>query len=131
MAGNGRLITSLVGNGRQNHELGSPKNGSGILLYCAGTDGNICRRKSKEDEKQLIDLEWPTDSYTVSYSQIWFHRASHVTWRMAAKQYGHEHYYNMSTIFTSSYTISCVHEQKAHAPCMHYVGTVHRCGYDG
>ena len=44
-------------NGRQNHKFGSP---GGILLYCAGADGNTCRRKLRggEDEK-LIDLEWP------------------------------------------------------------------------
>ena len=56
-AGNGRLITSLMVNGRQNHKFGSP---GGILLYCAGADGNTCRRKLRggEDEK-LIDLEWP------------------------------------------------------------------------
>ena len=28
-----------------------------ILLYCA--DENTCGRKSRGDEKQLIDLEWP------------------------------------------------------------------------
>ena len=30
-----------------------------VLLYCAGADGNTCGRKSRGDEKQLIDLEWP------------------------------------------------------------------------
>ena len=50
-AGNGRLITSLMGNGRQNHKFSSP------VLCCA--DGNISERKSRGDEKQLIDLEWP------------------------------------------------------------------------
>ena len=35
------------------------KNRGGILLYCAGADGNTCGRKSRGDEKQLIDLEWP------------------------------------------------------------------------
>ena len=30
------------------------------FVYCAGTDGNTCRQKSREDEKQLMtDLEWP------------------------------------------------------------------------
>ena len=48
-----------MGNGRQNHKFGSPKNRGGILLYCAGADGNTCGRKSRGDEKQLIDLEWP------------------------------------------------------------------------
>ena len=61
-AGNGRLITSLMGNGRLNHKFGSPKNWSGILLYCAGADGNTCGRKSRGDEKQLIDLEWPNET---------------------------------------------------------------------
>ena len=44
-----------MGNGCQNHKFSR----SGILLYCAGTDGNTCRRKSRGDEKQLIDSEWP------------------------------------------------------------------------
>ena len=48
-----------MGNGCQNHKFSSPKNQGGILLYCAGADGNICGRKSRGDEKQLIDLEWP------------------------------------------------------------------------
>ena len=48
-----------MGNGHQNHKFSSPKNRGGILLYCAGTDGNTCGRKSRRDEKQLIDLEWP------------------------------------------------------------------------
>ena len=48
-----------MGNGRQNHKFSSPKNRGGILLYCAGADGNTCGRKSRGDEKQLIDLEWP------------------------------------------------------------------------
>ena len=47
-------ITSLVGNGRQNYKF---NNSSGILLYCAGTNGITCGRKSRGDEKQLIDLE--------------------------------------------------------------------------
>ena len=58
-AGNGRLFTSLIRNGRQNHKFSSPKNRGGILLYCAGADGSTCRWKSRGDEKQLIDLEWP------------------------------------------------------------------------
>ena len=45
-------ITSFTGNGRQNYKFNSSKN----LLYCAGI---ICGRKSRGDEKQLIDLEWP------------------------------------------------------------------------
>ena len=49
----------LMGNGRQNHKFSSPKNRGGILLYCACADGNACGRKSRGDEKQLIDLEWP------------------------------------------------------------------------
>ena len=49
----------MMGNGRQNHKFGNPKIGSSILLYCAGADGNTCGRKSRGDEKQLIDLEWP------------------------------------------------------------------------
>ena len=48
-----------MGNGRQNHKFSSLKNRGGILLYCAGADGNTCGRKSRGDEKQLIDLEWP------------------------------------------------------------------------
>ena len=48
-----------MGNGRRNHKCSSPKNRGGILLYCAGADGNTCGRKSSGDEKQLIDLEWP------------------------------------------------------------------------
>ena len=48
-----------MGNDRQNHKFSSPNNRGGILLYCAGTDGNTCGRKSRGDEKQLIDLEWP------------------------------------------------------------------------
>ena len=54
-----RVITSLTGNGRQNYKFNSSKNRSCILLYCAGTDGITCGRKSSGDEKQLIDLEWP------------------------------------------------------------------------
>ena len=45
-----------MGNGRQNHKFSSPKNRGGILLYCAGADGNTCGQKSSGDEKQL---EWP------------------------------------------------------------------------
>ena len=48
-----------MGNDRQNHKFSSSKNRGGILLYCAGADGNTCERKSKGDEKQQIDLEWP------------------------------------------------------------------------
>ena len=51
-----------MGNGRQNHKFSSPKNRGGILLYCAGADGNTCGRKSRGDEKQLINLEWPNAS---------------------------------------------------------------------
>ena len=29
-------------------------------MYCAGADGNTCGRKSSGDEKQLLDLEWPS-----------------------------------------------------------------------
>ena len=60
----------LASNGRQNHvwkemvvkitSSTRPKiEAVAILLYCAGTDGITCGRKSREDEKQLIDLEWP------------------------------------------------------------------------
>ena len=54
-------ITCLEGNGRLNYKFNSSKNRyqSGILLYCAGTDGITCGRKLRGDEKQLIDLEWP------------------------------------------------------------------------
>ena len=52
-------ITSLTGNGHQNYKFNMSENRSGILLYCAATDGITCARKSREDEKQLIDLEWP------------------------------------------------------------------------
>ena len=48
-----------MGNGRQNHKFSRLKNRGGILLYCAGAGGNTCGRKSRGDEKQLIDLEWP------------------------------------------------------------------------
>ena len=48
-----------MGNGRQNHKFSDPKNRGGILLYCAGAGGNTCGRKSRGDEKQLINLEWP------------------------------------------------------------------------
>ena len=44
------------------------KNRGGILLYCAGADGNTCGRKSRGDEKQLIDLEWPNNTF--AYLQI-------------------------------------------------------------
>ena len=53
-----------MGNG-QNHEFSRLKNQGGILLYCAGADGNTCGRTSRGDEKQLIDLEWP-------YSQLYY-----------------------------------------------------------
>ena len=32
-----------------------------LVLHVAGTNGNTCRRELKEDEKQLIDLEWPSN----------------------------------------------------------------------
>ena len=48
-----------MGNGRQNDKFSDPKNRGGILLYCAGAGGNTCGRKSRGDEKQLINLEWP------------------------------------------------------------------------
>ena len=48
-----------MGNGRQSHKFSSPKIEAVILLHCAGADGNTCGRKSRGDEKQLIDLEWP------------------------------------------------------------------------
>ena len=54
-----------MGNGRQNHKFSSPKNRGGILLYCAGADGNTCGRKSSGDEKQLIDLEWPYNNIII------------------------------------------------------------------
>ena len=57
-----------MGNGRQNHKFSSPKNRGGILLYCAGADGNTCGRKSRGDEKQLIDLEWPNRNEFVNLS---------------------------------------------------------------
>ena len=67
-------ITSLAGNGRQNYKFNSSKNRSGILLYCAGTDGITCGRKSRGDEKQLIDLEWPyLIDYLRDYSYITHH----------------------------------------------------------
>ena len=49
-------ITSLAGNDRQNYKFNLSKNGSGILLYCGGTDGITCGRKSKGDEKQGVAL---------------------------------------------------------------------------
>ena len=58
-AGNGRLITSLIGKGRQNHKFSSQRNRGGILFYCAGADGDTCGWKSRGDDKQLINLEWP------------------------------------------------------------------------
>ena len=56
-AGNGRLITSLIGNGRQDHKFGSEA--VYFCINCAGADENTYRWKSRGDEKQLIDLEWP------------------------------------------------------------------------
>ena len=55
-----------MGNGRQNHKFSSPKNRGGILLYCAGAGGNTCGRKSRGDEKQLIDLEWPYNNIMIT-----------------------------------------------------------------
>ena len=51
-AGNGRLITHLMGNIRQNHKFGSP-----LLVLM-----EYMRAEIKGDEKQLIDLEWPYGS---------------------------------------------------------------------
>ena len=51
-----------MGNGRQNHKFSNLKNRGGILLYCAGADGNTCGRKSRGDEKQLNHLEWPNNN---------------------------------------------------------------------
>ena len=51
-----------MGNGRQNDKFSDPKNRGGILLYCAGAGGNTCGRKSRGDEKQLINLEWPNNA---------------------------------------------------------------------
>ena len=59
-----------MGNGRQIHKFSSPKNRGGILLYCAGADGNTYGRKSRGDEKQLIDLEWP-NSYSTVARDLW------------------------------------------------------------
>ena len=56
-----------MGNGRQNHKFSSPQNRGGILFYCAGADGNTCGRKSRGDEKQLIDLEWP---YSININAV-------------------------------------------------------------
>ena len=49
-------ITSLVGNGRQNYKFHSSKIEA---VYFCGTNGITCGRKSRGDEKQVIDLEWP------------------------------------------------------------------------
>ena len=59
-----------MGNGRQNDKFSDPKNRGGILLYCAGAGGNTCGRKSRGDEKQLIDLEWPKTKKGKRTSQV-------------------------------------------------------------
>ena len=38
-------------------------------MYCVGADGNTCGRKSRGDEKQLIDLEWPYQCGSSGYAQ--------------------------------------------------------------
>ena len=45
-AGNGRLITSLMGNGRQNHKFSNPKSRGGIVLvlmeiHAGGNQGGM------------------------------------------------------------------------------------------
>ena len=50
-------ITDLPGNGRQSHKFHWLKRYT--FVYCAGADGNACGRKSRGDEKVLIDLEGP------------------------------------------------------------------------
>ena len=43
--------------------LSTPSTGGpGSAPDCAGTNGITCGRKSRGDEKQLIDLEWPKES---------------------------------------------------------------------
>ena len=50
-------ITSIIENGRQYQVL---KNRSGIYTFVMSAySGNRCGRKSKGDEKLLIDLKWP------------------------------------------------------------------------
>ena len=44
-------------------------------MYCTGADGNTCERKSRGDEKQLTDLEWPNlqdfqMAYKTTYANI-------------------------------------------------------------
>ena len=66
----------------------------------------------------------------------WSHRASHsVSVQQPNSRYHyaahHEHYWNISTIFTSTYTrlVSCAHTHE-HMACMHVrVGTVDGHGY--
>ena len=36
-----------------------------LSINCAGADGNTCGRKSRGDEKQLIDLEWPNTDMSI------------------------------------------------------------------
>ena len=65
-AGNGRLFTSLMKNGRQNHKFSSPKIEAVYFcivlvlmeIHAGGNQGG--------DEKQLIDLEWPNISIRLS-----------------------------------------------------------------
>ena len=72
----------MASNGRQNHQvlkemvvkITSLTHRSGILLYCADTDGITCVRKSSGDEKQLIDLEWPNRKRML----VLFHESKHV-----------------------------------------------------
>ena len=71
-------ITTFEGNGRQNYKFNSSKNRSGILLYCAGTDGITCTQKSRGDEKQLIDLEWPNMATSSAWLNILIKRGQEI-----------------------------------------------------
>ena len=59
-------ITCLEGNGRLNYKFNSSKNRyqSGILLYCAGTDGITCGRKLRVgmSESKIFPLKKPACS---------------------------------------------------------------------
>ena len=63
-------ITSLEGNGRQIYKF---KNRSGILfVLCSYSTEITCGRKSRGDEKQLIDLEWPNRREGEYPTPLWY-----------------------------------------------------------
>ena len=62
--------------------LAVQKNRGGILLYCAGAGGNTCGRKSRGDEKQLINLEWPyRQPVRIIGTPIFFHNGECAIYR--------------------------------------------------